>query len=142
MQVRPYLYFNGRCEEAIDFYKKALAAEVIMLLRFKDSADAPPLAMLPGATEDKIMHVCFRVGATELMASDGDCEGETSFQGFSLSISPANDAEAERLFNALADGGEVQMALEKTFWASSFGLVTDRFGLCWMVSVAEDAVSN
>ncbi len=142
MQVRPYLYFNGRCEEAVDFYQKALGAEVLMLLRFKDSADAPPPGLLPAATEDKIMHVCFRVGETELMASDGDCEGQTSFEGFSLSVSPATDAEAERLFNALADGGQVQMALEKTFWASCFGLVTDRFGVCWMVSVANQAESN
>jgi PhnB protein len=88
------------------------------------------------------MHVRFRVGSTELMASDGDCEGQTSFHGFLLSISPANDAEAERLFNVLADGGEIQTALEKTFWASSFGLVTDRFGLSWMVSVANQAQSN
>ena len=138
MQVRPYLYFNGRCEEAVDFYKQALGAEVMMLLRFKDSADAPPRGLLPAGTEDKIMHVWFRVGDTELMASDGDCEGGTSFQGFSLSISPANDTEADRFFSALADGGEVQMELDKTFWASCFGVVTDRFGVSWIISVADD----
>jgi PhnB protein len=135
MQVQAYLFFDGRCEEAIEFYREALGAEVTMLLRFKDSpepAQCPP----PPGSEDKIMHASFRVGETEVMASDGYCGGQPSFQGFSLSLSVSDEAEAERRFAALAEGGQVQMPLAKTFFSSSFGMVTDRFGVCWMIVVA------
>ena len=130
MQVQPYLMFGGRCEEAIEFYRKALGAEVQMLMRFKESPE--PYKCQPG-TEDKVMHMCFRIGDTAIFASDGRCDGKPEYQGFSLSLMVDNDAEAERLFGALADGGQVQMPLAKTFFASSFGMVADRFGVSWMV---------
>jgi PhnB protein len=136
MQVQPYLFFAGRCEEAIDFYKRALGARVEMLMRFKDSPEPPPPGMVPPGSENKIMHVSFRIGDSTLMASDGRCEGAPSFQGFSLSLAVANEAEAGRVFAALADGGQVQMPLAKTFWSPCFGMVSDRFGVGWMVTVA------
>ena len=137
MQVQTYLFFAGRCEEAIEFYKKALGAEVEMLMRFKDSPEPPAPGMVPPGSENKIMHVSFRIGDSMVMASDGRCEGAPSFQGFSLSLTVANEAEAERRFAALADGGQVQMPLSKTFWSPRFGMVSDRFGVGWMISVAD-----
>jgi len=130
--VEPYLFFNGRCEEAIEFYKKALGAEVDMLVRFKDSPDPD---MRPADAEDKIMHASFNIGATKLMASDGRCEGTSNFQGFSLSLTAPSEAEANQAFNALADGGQVRMPLTKTFFSPCFGMVADRFGVSWMVIV-------
>jgi len=131
--VQPYLFFNGRCEEAIEFYRKALGAQVETLMRFKDSPD--PNACAPGSA-DKVMHASFRIGETTLMASDGRCEGKTSFQGFSLSFTVPTEAEADRLFASLSDGGQVQMPLAKTFFSSRFGMVADRFGVSWMIYVA------
>jgi PhnB protein len=133
MQVQPYLFFEGRCEEAVEFYRKALGAEIMMLMRFKESPD--PGMCAPG-TSDKVMHMSFRIGDTTLLASDGRCTGQRNFQGFSLSLTMPNDAEAERLFASLADGGQVQMPLTKTFFSSRFGMVADRFGLPWMIYVA------
>ena len=135
MQVQSYLNFDGRCEEAIEFYRRTLGAEVEMLMRFKD---APPEACGPGAAPpgDKVMHASFRVGKSTLMASDCHCGGQPNFQGFSLSLTVPNDAEAERRFAALADGGQVQMPLTKTFFSSRFGMVADRFGVSWMIYVA------
>jgi PhnB protein len=135
MQVEPYIFFNGRCEEAIEFYKKAFGAEVAILMRFKDSPEPHTPGMMPPGSENKIMHVSLRIGDTTVMASDGRCTGETSFQGFALSLNPANESEASRVFAALADGGQVQMPLAKTFWSPCFGMVSDRFGVMWMVSV-------
>jgi PhnB protein len=135
MRVEPYLFFNGRCEEAVEFYKKALGAKVAMLMRFKDSPEPHAPGMLPPGSENKVMHVSFRVGDTTVMASDGFCKGQTEFQGLSLSLTVSNEAEADRVFAALADGGQVQMPLNKTFWSPRFGMVTDRFGLGWMVPV-------
>jgi PhnB protein len=135
MNVEPYLFFNGRCEEAIDFYKKGLGAEVTMLTRFKDSPEPHQPGILPLGSENKIMHVSFRIGDTTVMASDGRCTGQTDFQGFALSIAVPNEAEAERKFNALAQGGQVQMPLTKTFWSPRFGMVADRFRVSWMISV-------
>ena len=132
MQVQPYLFFNGRCEEAVEFYRKALGAEVEMLMRFKDS---PEPGMVPPGAGDKVMHTCFRIGETTLMASDGQCQGRSSFQGFSLSLTVPDVAEADRLFTALADGGQVQMPLAKTFFSPRFGVVADRFGVSWMILV-------
>jgi PhnB protein len=132
MLVQPYLFFDGRCEEAIEFYRSKLGAEVEMLTRFKES---PEPAQNPPGSHDKVMHASFRVGETTIMASDGRCMGQPSFQGFALSLTPANDTEAERLFNALSEGGQVQMPLGKTFFASSFGMLADRFGVSWMVYV-------
>ena len=136
MRVETYLFFDGRCEEAIEFYKKVLGAEVAMLMRFKDSPEPPQPGMIPPGSENKIMHVSFRVGDTTVMASDGRCTGQANFQGFSLSLTVANEAEADRKFAALAEGGQVQMPMAKTFWSPRFGMVTDRFGVGWMVSVA------
>ena len=136
MRVETYLFFNGRCEEAIEFYKKILGAEVTMLVRFKDSPEPPQPGMVPPGSENKIMHASFRIGDTTLMASDGHCTGQTNFQGFSESLTVANEAEADRKFAALAEGGQVQMPLTKTFWSPRFGMVSDRFGVGWMISVA------
>jgi PhnB protein len=136
MQVQPYLFFDGRCEEAIDYYRRTLGAEVVMLMRFEDSpAPAAPGMVTPGS-ERKVMHASFRIGQATVLASDGNCEGKATFQGFALSITVPDDATAERLFAALADGGQVQMPLSKTFFSSRFGMVADRFGVGWMVYVA------
>jgi PhnB protein len=137
MQVQPYLFFDGRCEEAIEFYRKALGAEVATLMRFKDSPEPAQPGMCPPGSENKVMHASFRIGDTTVMASDGRCTGQPSFKGFSLAIAAPSDAEAEKLFAALADGGQVQMPLTKTFFSSRFGMVADRFGVSWMVIVME-----
>ena len=133
MQVQPYLFFEGRCQEALDFYRQALGAEVTALMRFKESPD--PGMCSPGSL-DKVMHMSFRIGDTTLLASDGRCTGQPNFQGISLSLTVPNDSEAERLFASLADGGQVQMPLTKTFFSSRFGMVADRFGVPWMIVVA------
>jgi PhnB protein len=130
MIVQPYLFFDGRCDEALEFYRSKLGAEVTALVRFKDSPD--PDVSPPGAG-DKVMHSNFRIGETTLMASDGRCQGQPNFQGFSLSLTAPNEAEADRLFAALADGGQVQLPLAKTFFSPQFGMVADRFGVPWMV---------
>jgi len=130
MQVQPYLFFDGRCEQALDFYQKTLGAKVEALMRFKES---PNPEMNPPDSGEKVMHACVRIGDTQVMASDGNCTGKPAFQGFSLSINAANPAEAEQRFNALAEGGQVQMPLNKTFFADRFGMVADRFGVSWMV---------
>lgn len=133
MQVQPYLFFNGRCEEAIAFYKSALGAEVEAIMRYKDSPEPMPPGMLAPDWDDKVMHAAFKVGATSIMGSDGMGPGETEFKGISLSLGVETEEEADRLFNALADGGQVQMPIGKTFFASRFGMVADRFGVSWMV---------
>ena len=134
MQVQPYLFFDGRADEALEFYKKTLGAKVDMLMRFKECPE--PNACAPGSME-KVMHASVRIGDTTLMASDGRCEGKPAFQGFALSVMANSEADADRMFNALADGGQVQMPLEKTFFAPKFGMVADRFGVSWMVLVAQ-----
>src|SRR5262245_55721607 len=133
MQVQPYLNFNGRCEEAIEFYRRTLGAEVVMLSRFKDSPD--PGMISPGS-ENKVMHASLRIGDSTVLASDGRCEGRATFQGFSLSLTVSTEIEAEQRFASLADGGQVQMPLAKTFFSPRFGMVADRFGVSWMVYVA------
>jgi PhnB protein len=133
--IQPYLFFNGRCEEAVEFYRKALGAEVEMMMRFKESPEPPKPGMVPPGFENKIMHASFRVGQTTVMASDGCSAEKPSFEGFSLSVSVSSEAEADRVFAALADGGQVRMPLAKTFWSPRFGMVADRFGIGWMVSV-------
>jgi len=135
MHVQPYLFFDGKCEEALNFYKGALDAQVTMLMRFKESPEPPRPGMPPGS-ENKVMHAAFRIGETTLMASDGECHGKPNFQGVSLSITAADDAEAERIFAALAAGGQVQLPMTKTFFSSRFGMVADRFGVAWMVITA------
>lgn len=135
--IQPYVFFEGRCEEAIEFYKKALGAEVLVMLRFKDSPVPPPPGLPPGS-DNKIMHSQLRIGQTVLMLGDGRCSGKPAgFQGFGLSLSLANEAEVDKAFKALADGGQMQMPLEKTFFSPRFGMVIDRFGVMWMVLVQE-----
>jgi PhnB protein len=130
--IQPYLFFGGRCAEALEFYRQAVGAEVEMMMRYQDS---PEPHGMPECFSDKIMHATVRVGTTTLMASDGRCEGPASFEGFSLSINVADEAEADRVYAALAEGGVETMPLEKTFWAPKFGMLQDRFGVGWMVSV-------
>jgi PhnB protein len=137
MNVQPYLFFDGRCEEALAFYKETIGAEVEMLMHFKD-APPDPNADPKGCggampAPDKVMHCCFKVGDTAIMASDGMCAGRPDFKGFALTINAKDDADAGRLFGALSDGGQVQMPLAKTFFASQFGMCADKFGVGWMV---------
>ena len=136
MQIQPYLFFDGRCEEAIEFYRQALGAEVTMLMRVKDSPEPPQPGMMPPGSDEKVMHASLRIGDATVMASDGRCLGQANFQGFALSITAPDDAQAERLFAALGEGGQVQMPMSKTFFSSRFGMVADRFGVGWMVIVA------
>ena len=133
MQIQPYLFLDGRCEEALEFYGKALSAKIEMVMRFKDSPDQ---TMIRPGSENKIMHASFHVGDTQVLALDGMCQGQAEFQGFALSLSVADQAEGERCFAALADGGEVRMPLAKTFFSPRFGMVSDRFGVTWMVIAA------
>ncbi len=135
MPVQPYLFFDGRCEEALDFYARAIGAKTEMLMRFKENPETPPPGMVPPGSDEKVMHCSFRIDDTVLMASDGNCAGRPNFSGFSLSLPAKDKADAERKFKALGDGGQVQMPLEETFFSPSFGIVADRFGLSWMVMV-------
>ena len=135
MTIQPYLFFDGRCEEAVEFYKSKLGARVEMLMRYQDSPEPPPPGMVAPGSENKVMHASLRIGDAVLMASDGNCAGKPSFAGFSLSLSARNESEADRLFAALADGGQVRMPLSKTFWSPKFGMVADKFGVGWMVGV-------
>ncbi len=132
--VQSYLFFGGRCDEALEFYRTALGARVDFLTRYKESPEPLPPGRLPPGFENKVMHATFRIGETTLMASDG-CEEGATFAGFSLSLAVPTEAEANRAFAALAAGGQVKMPLTKTFWSPCFGMVTDRFGIGWMVSV-------
>src|SRR5687767_15737829 len=136
MEVQPYLFFDGRCEEALDFYRKTLGAELKELMRFKDSPEPMPPGMIPPGAENKVMHAAVRIGDSTVMASDGRCMGKPNFQGVALTLTMPDDGEAERVFAALSDGGQVQMPMSKTFFSSRFGMVGDRFGVGWMVIVA------
>lgn len=134
MSVQTYLFFDGRCEEALDFYKQAVNAKVTFLMHFKDNPTPGQDGCGPDTPSgDKVMHCAFTIGDTTLMASDGFAKGKPSFEGFYLSISAASDAEAKKLFAALGEGGSVNQPLSETFFASSFGMLTDRFGVQWMV---------
>jgi PhnB protein len=133
MLVQPYLFFEGRAEEAVELYRKALGAEVTMLMRYKES---PEPGSIPPGGENKVMHMSLRIGDSVVMGSDGRCSGKPAFQGVSLSLAVKSDAEAEQRFAALSEGGQVQVPLTKTFFSSRFGMLTDRFGLGWMVMVA------
>jgi PhnB protein len=135
MKIEPYLFLDGRCEEAIAFYQRVLGAEIGMLLRWKDSPEGPAEGM-PRPDGEKVMHARIQIGESAILASDGRCMGQPQFQGFALSITAKDVAEAERVFAALAEGGQVQMPLAKTFFSPSFGMVADRFGVSWMVYVA------
>jgi PhnB protein len=132
--VQVYLFFSGRCDEALEFYKKAIGAELEMLMRYDESPDPAPPGMIPPGFEKKVMHCSFRVGQTTVMASDG-CEAESKFSGFTLSITAENEAVANQFFNGLSEGGQVTMPLTKTFWSPCFGMLKDKFGVDWMVMV-------
>lgn len=134
MPLQPYLFFDGKCEEALAFYRDTLGAEPGMLLPWKDCPD-PSVASGPPQNGDKIMHARFRIGDTTVLASDGRCQGQPKFDGFALSLTLPNEAAADRAFNALAEGGQVRMPLAKTFFSPRFGMVADRFGVAWMVYV-------
>lgn len=136
MKVQPYLSFEGRCEEAFEFYKSALGAEEVVLMRFKDNPEPPEASTTTPGSENKIMHMEFRIGESSILASDGRCTGHTGFQGITLTLTAANEAEADRLFANLENGGQVLMPLAKTFFSPKFGMVADRFGVSWMVIVA------
>jgi PhnB protein len=136
--IQPYLFFEGRCEEAIEFYKKALGAEVKMLMRYKDSPEPTP----PGCgsvDSNKVMHAQFQIGERVIMASDGRASGKPTFEGFALALSVKTEAEADQAFNALANGGKVEMPLAKTFFSARFGMVKDKFGVFWMVMVTPNS---
>jgi PhnB protein len=131
-QVQPYLFFDGHCDEAVAFYRQAVGAEAIMLMRYKESPDP---AVAPPGMGDKVMHGSLRIGSTEVFVSDGYGQGQPKFEGFALSLTVADETEAERRFNALKEGGQVQAPLTKTFFSPSFGMLKDRFGVMWMVYV-------
>lgn len=137
MQVQPYLSFDGRCDEAIAFYRRALKAEVTSVMRFKEmpKSEAGEEGAIPPGSEEKVMHGSLRIGNITVFVSDGRCRGKPDFQGFSLALTASSDAEAEQLFNNLSEGGQVRMPLAKTFFSSRFGMVADRFGVAWMVLV-------
>jgi PhnB protein len=134
MQAQPYLFFDGKCEEAIEFYRRTVGAGVTMMLRYKDAPAGDP-GMVPPGSEEKIMHAAFNVGDTMVLASDGRCQGHPNFQGFALSLTVADEAEADRVFATLGEGGQVQMPLMQTFFSPRFGMLADRFGVSWMVYV-------
>ncbi|MGH6879733.1 VOC family protein [Hypericibacter sp.] len=136
MLVQPYLMFDGRCEEAIEFYRRAVGAETTMLMRFKDSPEPAPPGMVPPGSENKVMHAAMKIGDSTVMATDGGCQQKAAFEGFSLTLTVPNEAEADRRFNALAEGGQVRMPLAKTFFSPRFGMLQDKFGVGWMVIVA------
>ena len=137
MTIQPYLFFGGRCEEALAFYGKVLGAKTEFMMRYKESPMPQAAGRLPPGFENKVMHASFRIGETSLMASDGDEEG-ARFGGFSLSLTLADEAEAQRAFAALSAGGVVKLPLSKTFWSPCFGMLTDAFGIDWMLSVTAE----
>ena len=133
--IQPYLFFDGKCEEAIEFYKRALGAEVNMLLCFKDSPEPPQPGCVPPGKDNQVMHAQIQIGDNLIMMSDGRCSGTPEFKGFALSLTVPTEADSDQAFNALAEGGEIQMPLAKTFFSARFGMVADRFGVVWMVMV-------
>jgi len=139
MQVSPYVFFEGRCEEALEFYKKAVGAQVNLLIRYKDSPEPSPPGFLAPGWDNKVMHSTFTIGKSTLHASDGNGQGKPAHEGFKLSLTVANAAEGDRCFSALADQGQVEMPITKTFFSPRFGMLTDRFGVEWMVYVAPSA---
>lgn len=141
MPIEPYLFLNGRCEEAVNYYVQAAGARVEALMRYRESPDPVPEGRLPAGWEDKIMHASVFLGGSRVMVSDGNVSAGPEFRGFALSLSLPTEADAQRIFAAFADGGQVVMPLGKTFWSPAFGMVTDRFGILWMVTVAAETSS-
>lgn len=141
MAITPYLFFEGRAEEAIAFYQAAIGAELLRSMRFRDAPDPPPPGTLPPGSEERVMHAEIRIGDALLMLSDGHCAGATRFAGFGLSLPARDPAHAATLFAALAEGGEIRMPLGATFFSPAFGMVQDRFGVLWMVGVMQEAAA-
>src|ERR1700722_2268529 len=138
LKVETYLFFNGRCEEAIEYYKRTLGAEVDMMMRYKDMPpEAAAQGKVPAEAQNKIMHASIRIGETHLMAADNCSDHKCGIEGFALSIAVQDEAQAKKLFTALADGGQVKMSLSKTFFSPSFGMLTDKFGVGWMILVRQ-----
>lgn len=135
MHISPYLFFDGRCEEAVTFYRQAIGAQVRMMMPYKDHPDPSQLGDMPPGSEEKIIHGELRIGQTTVMVSDGRCQGKATFQGFALTLTFDDAAEADRVFAALSEGGQVRMPLGKTFFSPRFGMVTDKFGVMWMIIV-------
>ena len=136
MPVQSYLFFEGRADEAIAFYREALGAELLMRMTYGESPEGD--GECPGGFKppvDKVMHASLRIDGSELGLSDGMCSGKPEFKGVSQTLVCADDAEARRRFDALAEGGQVNMPLAESFFASSFGMLADRFGVDWMVMV-------
>lgn len=138
MEIQPYLFFEGRCEEAIEFYRTALGAEVLMKMRYEESPEPAPEGRLPPGSEKKIMHSCLEISGAKIMASDGGCSGEPKFGSVALSITVPDAATADRFFEGLVEGGRVEMPLGETFWSPRFGMVVDRFGVTWMINQYTD----
>ena len=136
MNVQPYVFFDGKCEEALEFYKGAVGAKVDMMMRFKEAPAEMQGQMSPGS-KDKVMHAAFKIGDTQILASDGECHGKPEFKGVTLTINANSDAEAEKLFGALGKGGQVTMPMTETFFATRFGILADKFGVSWMVLAAK-----
>lgn len=141
MQIQPYLFFEGRCEEALEFYRRAVGAEIVMLMRYKENPQPPPPGMLPPGSDSKVMHAHVRIGDAEFMASDGLCKGSPAFKGFSLSLTLPDEVKCHKAFAALSDQGKVDMPLGKTFWSPCFGMLTDRYGVQWMITVPVPATA-
>jgi PhnB protein len=139
MTLIPYLFFEGRCEEALTFYREALGAEIVQLLRYREAPQPPPPDKVAPGSLDKIMHAHARIGAAEFMASDGSCAGQPRFQGFALALTLADAPAAQRAFAALAAQGRIDLPIGATFWSPCFGMVTDRFGMQWFVTVPASA---
>ena len=137
MKIEPYLFFEGRTEEALAFYRSAVGAETTALMRYRDCPDPPPPGMLPPGSQDKVMHASMKIGDATVMCSDGGCSGKASIDGCSLVYNASDEAEADRAFAALSHGGQVTMPLGKTFFSPKFGMCTDKFGLGWMVMLAQ-----
>ncbi len=135
MKIEPYLFFDGRAEEALAFYQKSLGAKVEMVMRFSESPDPIPDGRLPEGFENKIMHASFLIGVARVMVSDGAGMTGRKFGGFALSLQFPSEAEARAAFEALAVGGQIDMPIGPTFWSACFGMITDRFGIQWMVTI-------
>lgn len=142
MPIEPYLFFNGRCDEAIAFYTRAIGAEATFMMRYRDSPDAPPPGTLPPGFEDKVMHANLRIGDATIMLSDGNGDGGPRFEGFSLSMSLPDEAAVRQAFTALVEGGQAIMPPDQTFWSPCFGMLTDRFGVGWMLMVAQTYIGE
>lgn len=138
MQIQPYLFFEGRCEEALGFYRDKLGAEILMMMRQRENPEPPAQSRTPPGSEDKIMHAALRIGDATIMASDGMCSGSPEFKGVSLTMNVPGEEEARRRFEALSEGGEIVMPLQRTFFSPAFGVVRDPFGVSWMILTAAE----